>query len=69
MLAAFYYDGQSSRRHPVTLEIVDRTLRIRGATIQLDLPVGTVDFGEPWQKHRAASIPGEHAAKSRTLRK
>ena len=59
MLAAFYYDGQSSQRHPVTLEIVDRTLRIRGATVHLDLPVGTVDFGEPWQATpRCVELPG-----------
>lgn len=59
MLAAFYYDGKCSRRYPVTLELVGLTLRIRGETVFLDIPVDTVDFGEPWQgAPRCIELPG-----------
>ncbi|MFC5300241.1 M48 family metallopeptidase [Azospira restricta] len=59
MLAATYYDGSSTRRHPVGLEVRDGHLLIDGNGVQRRIPVGEVDFGEAVEgAPRSISLPG-----------
>lgn len=59
MLAATYYDGSSTRRHSVRLQVSDGQLLIDGPDVQRRIPVGKVDFGEPIEgASRSIVLPG-----------
>lgn len=47
MTSAFYYDGQSARRHAVTLTAVNGYLHVRGTGVDVTVPLTQVDIGEP----------------------
>lgn len=59
MLTAAYYDGTSTRRHPVRVKVRDGHLLIDGVEVQRRIPVGEVDFGEPIEGvPRSIELPG-----------
>ena len=45
-LAGTYFDGQSSRRHPVAVEVVDRELVLSGGAIERRYRVANLEVGE-----------------------
>lgn len=59
MIDAIYYDGHSTRRHPVTLLIHKRVVAIRGAGIHLSMRLSQLKISEKlMHAPRILQIPG-----------